>query len=36
MEGKVPELLDISNEPQRVLEAYGVKPGPKGSFGASV
>jgi uncharacterized protein (DUF1501 family) len=32
MQGKVPELLDISKEPQGVLEAYGVKPGPKGSF----
>ena len=28
MQGKVPELLDISKEPQRVLDAYGVKPGP--------
>src|SRR6202035_1063231 len=27
-----PELLDISKEPPRVLEAYGVKPGPAGSF----
>jgi uncharacterized protein (DUF1501 family) len=32
MQGKVPGLLDISKEPQGVLEAYGVKPGPKGSF----
>jgi hypothetical protein len=32
MQGKVPELLDISKEPQSVLDAYGVKPGPKGSF----
>ncbi|MCE9529346.1 MAG: DUF1501 domain-containing protein [Planctomycetales bacterium] len=32
MQGKVPELLDISKEPQRVLNAYGVKPGPAGSF----
>lgn len=32
MQGKVPELLDISKEPQSVLEAYGVKPGPEGSF----
>src|SRR6202008_4040564 len=32
MQGKVPELLDISKEPQNVLEAYGVKPGPEGSF----
>ena len=32
MQGKVPELLDISKEPQAVLDAYGVKPGPTGSF----
>lgn len=32
MQGKVPELLDISREPQHVLDAYGVKPGPAGSF----
>ncbi|WP_337175245.1 DUF1501 domain-containing protein [Paludisphaera sp.] len=32
MQGKVPELLDISSEPQSVLDAYGVKPGPAGSF----
>ncbi len=32
MQGKVPELLDISQEPQHVLDAYGVKPGPAGSF----
>ena len=32
MQGKVPELLDISREPQSVLDAYGVKPGPEGSF----
>ncbi len=32
MQGKVPELLDISKEPQTVLDAYGVKPGPEGSF----
>ncbi|SIO27869.1 Protein of unknown function [Singulisphaera sp. GP187] len=32
MQGKVPELLDISSEPQHVLDAYGVKPGPDGSF----
>ena len=32
MQGKVPELLDISREPQKVLDAYGVKPGPAGSF----
>lgn len=32
MQGEVPELLDISSEPQHVLDAYGVKPGPAGSF----
>ncbi len=32
MQGKVPELLDIANEPQAVRDAYGVKPGPGGSF----
>ncbi|HYP06491.1 MAG TPA: DUF1501 domain-containing protein [Bryobacteraceae bacterium] len=32
MQSKVPELLDISKEPQSVLDAYGVKPGPEGSF----
>jgi len=32
MQGKVPELLDISKEPQHVLDAYGVKNGPAGSF----
>jgi hypothetical protein len=32
MQKKVPELLDISREPRRVLDAYGVKPGPGGSF----
>lgn len=32
MQGKVPELLDISKEPQSVLDAYGVKDGPEGSF----
>ena len=32
MQGKVPELLDISKEPQHVLDAYGVKPGLDGSF----
>jgi hypothetical protein len=32
MQGKVPELLDISSEPQSVLDMYGVKPGPAGSF----
>ncbi|MSR57627.1 MAG: DUF1501 domain-containing protein [Planctomycetaceae bacterium] len=32
MQGAVPELLDISKEPQAVLDAYGVKPGSEGSF----
>ena len=32
MQDKVPALLDISREPQKVIEAYGVKPGPDGSF----
>ncbi len=32
MQGKLPELLDISREPPAVLEAYGVRPGPEGSF----
>ncbi len=32
MQGKVPELLDISQEPQHVLDAYGVKDGPSGNF----
>jgi Protein of unknown function (DUF1501) len=32
MQGRVPELIDISKEPQQVLDAYGVKPGLKGSF----
>jgi hypothetical protein len=32
MQGRVPELLDVSKEPRKVLDAYGVKPGPTGSF----
>jgi hypothetical protein len=32
MQDQVPELLDISSEPQEVRDAYGVKPGPAGSF----
>jgi hypothetical protein len=32
MQGKVPELLDILREPQHVRDAYGVRPGPAGSF----
>jgi hypothetical protein len=32
MQERVPHLLDISREPQAVQDAYGVKPGPEGSF----
>lgn len=32
MQRKVPELLDLSKEPRKVLDAYGVRPGPTGSF----
>lgn len=32
MQGKVPELLDVSKEPKKVLDAYGVKDGPAGGF----
>jgi uncharacterized protein (DUF1501 family) len=32
MQTKVPELLDISKEPKRVHDAYGVRPGPAGAF----
>jgi hypothetical protein len=32
MQGHVPELLDISREPQYVLDTYGVRPGRPGSF----
>ncbi len=32
MQDAVPSLLDISREPQHVLDAYGVKPGLEGSF----
>jgi hypothetical protein len=32
MQRRVPELLDVSKEPWRVLDAYGVKPGPAGAF----
>jgi hypothetical protein len=32
MQSKVPELLDLSTEPQHILDAYGVKPGPEGGF----
>ena len=33
MQGKVPELLDLSKEPQSVLDEYGATSGPSGSFG---
>src|SRR5579883_159377 len=32
MQRKVPELLDVSKEPKKVLDAYGVKDGPVGGF----
>src|SRR4030095_17173144 len=32
MQDKVPALLDLSREPQSVLDAYGVTPGPDGAF----
>jgi hypothetical protein len=32
MQERVPELLDVSREPRAVLDAYGVRPGPAGSF----
>jgi hypothetical protein len=32
MQTRVPELLDISREARAVREAYGVRPGPAGSF----
>jgi hypothetical protein len=32
MQTRVPALLDISREPRATLEAYGVRPGPEGSF----
>jgi hypothetical protein len=32
MQERVPELLDISREPQSVRDAYGVRPGQAGSF----
>jgi hypothetical protein len=32
MQDNIPELLDISKEPQSVQDAYGVKPGSEGSF----
>jgi hypothetical protein len=32
MQRKVPELLDVSREPAKVREAYGIRPGPAGAF----
>ncbi len=32
MQGKVPELLDVSKEPKAVLDLYGVSDGPGGAF----
>jgi hypothetical protein len=32
MQDRVPALLDISREPQKARDMYGVKPGPAGSF----
>ena len=32
MQGKVPRLLDISQEPAHVRQAYGVRPGSDGAF----
>jgi hypothetical protein len=32
MQGRVPELLDISKEPQHIRDLYGIKDGPAGSF----
>jgi hypothetical protein len=32
MQNKVPDLLNIAKEPQRVRDAYGIKPGPDGAF----
>lgn len=32
MQGKVPELLDLSQETQETLDAYGVVDGPQGGF----
>jgi hypothetical protein len=32
MQGRVPELLDISKEPQHVEDLYGIKDGPAGSL----
>jgi hypothetical protein len=32
MQQKVPELLDLKSEPQHIIDLYGVKDGPDGSF----
>src|SRR5207249_4996281 len=32
MQTTVPELLDLSKEPKKILDSYGVRPGPEGSF----
>ncbi len=32
MQERVPELLDLAREPRSVLDLYGVRPGPAGSF----
>jgi hypothetical protein len=32
MQRKVPELLDLSREPRKIRDLYGVKPGPAGAF----
>lgn len=32
MQDRIPQLLDLSRESQSVLDAYGVRPGPAGSF----
>ncbi|MFZ4079685.1 MAG: DUF1501 domain-containing protein [Pirellula sp.] len=32
MQQKVPDLLDLTKEPQHILDLYGVKDGPEGSF----
>jgi hypothetical protein len=32
MQDRVPELLDITREPQAVQDMYGIRPGPQGSF----
>lgn len=32
MQDRVPALLDLSREPRKVRDAYGIKPGPRGAF----